>query len=358
MRRLLLTGLALSVAIQLPAQAPSTTTQDLATGIHQVNEGDLDAATMTLDSVVQRLKQEKGREKDLATAHLYLAMAHLALSQWERAKGEMREAWRNDRQLALDPQKFPPRVIQLYEETKREQRQAETATAKPAAAQAVPAQKSRSRALPILIGGGLAAGAAVGIAAAAGGGSSSTLPASVSASASPGGTAIVGVTQVTLTATAANLTTPTYSWSFGDGGSTAGQTVTHVYSAAGSFTATVTATGKEGSATGSVAVSTRGVAGVWAAEIIPNWTATLEIAQTGASVSGTWRTNQISPATEWNETLSGTLTSPRAFTVHQGGYCQTEFAGTFDTELMQMHGTMGSAMTDCGAPSTQTLVRH
>jgi len=93
MRRLLLVVLASSLTLLLPvsAQTPAPGMQDLAVGMRLVNEGDLEAALITLDSVVQHLKQQRGREKDLATAHLYLAMSHLGLSQSERARSEMRE---------------------------------------------------------------------------------------------------------------------------------------------------------------------------------------------------------------------------------------------------------------------------
>jgi hypothetical protein len=93
---------------------------ELAVGMRQVEEGDLDAAVITLDTVIQRLATVKGTEKDRATAHLYLSMAHLGLSQWERARAEMREAWRNNKELRLDPLKFPPRVLQTFEEAKQD----------------------------------------------------------------------------------------------------------------------------------------------------------------------------------------------------------------------------------------------
>src|SRR5688572_8890777 len=76
---------------------------DLGAGIRLMEEGDLDQAVIALDAVVQRLTSAKGKEKELALAHLYLGMAHLGLSQWERARAEMREAWRNDKDMKLDP---------------------------------------------------------------------------------------------------------------------------------------------------------------------------------------------------------------------------------------------------------------
>ena len=171
MRKLVLVALASSLIFQVPvsAQAPaqSQTQADLATGIRQVEEGDLEAAVITLDAVIQRLKQAKGQERDLATAHLYLSMAHLGLSQWERAKAEMREAWANNKDLTLDPKKYPPRVIQLHDDTKREARKAEAEAAKarsrpspaptPVAAAQAPSKKGGSKTTLILLGVGVAA---------------------------------------------------------------------------------------------------------------------------------------------------------------------------------------------------------
>jgi hypothetical protein len=90
-------------------------------GIRQVEEGDLEGAVITLDGVVRQLSEERKGEKEVALAHLYLGMAHLGLSQWERAKSEMREAWRNDPAMKLDAKRFPPRVMQLYSEVLSEE---------------------------------------------------------------------------------------------------------------------------------------------------------------------------------------------------------------------------------------------
>lgn len=152
MQKLLLAVLAASLAFQPPVSAqtsPPDGTQHLATGIRQVEGGDWEAAVITLEAAVQRLGQEKGRENDLATAHLYLAVSHLGMHQWERAKSEMREAWRNNRQLTLDPRRFSPRAIQLYEE----------ARPRPAAsaAKATPPKKGNRKGILLDVGVGIAA---------------------------------------------------------------------------------------------------------------------------------------------------------------------------------------------------------
>jgi hypothetical protein len=57
----------------------------------------------------------------------------------------MREAWRHDPAMVLDPTRFSARVIQLFDETRQEAER--------------PAKKGRGKALPVVLGVGAAAGA-------------------------------------------------------------------------------------------------------------------------------------------------------------------------------------------------------
>jgi hypothetical protein len=139
----------------------------LAKGITQVDEGDFSGAVITLDDVIRELSLETNHEKDLATAHLYLAIAHLGLSQWDRAKGEMREAWRSNKDMKLDPRKFVPRVLQLFEAVRAEDKLAEATpkpTPTPSPAATATAQKSAGGHTGlILVGvGGAVVGGVVG----------------------------------------------------------------------------------------------------------------------------------------------------------------------------------------------------
>ena len=102
------------------SQPASAVDQDLATGIRQVDEGDFDAAVVTLEGVVKRLVGDKTRSKELGRAYLYLAIAHLQLSQEAAAKTKFREAWKNDQALKLSPREFAPKIIQAFEQAKRE----------------------------------------------------------------------------------------------------------------------------------------------------------------------------------------------------------------------------------------------
>jgi hypothetical protein len=113
----LLPALFLSSGAYLQETTPS---DELAAGIRQFDEGDLEAAVVSLDTAVQRLRGEGSQRKDLARAHLYLAMAKLGLSQPDAARRDMGEALRADATLTLDAKLYPPRVLQLYEETRKE----------------------------------------------------------------------------------------------------------------------------------------------------------------------------------------------------------------------------------------------
>lgn len=150
----------LAAPVHVAAQAMPVSDTELKKGITQVEEGDLENAVVTLDSAIQRLSAEKGHENDVAAAHLYLAMTHLGLSQIENAKAEVRAAWRNNSQMRLDPAKFPPMLIKMYDDARQE------GDAKPAAA--------KKRGHTGLALGILGAAAAGGIVAAASGGGGAT----------------------------------------------------------------------------------------------------------------------------------------------------------------------------------------
>jgi hypothetical protein len=113
-------------------------------------------------------------------------------------------------------------------------------------------------------------------------------PPTGSFSISPSGMALVGATVVTLTATASDPggSALTYTWDFGDGQSgTTGQTVTHVYSKPGTFTAVLTIrNGAGASATVNGAVTARDLTGRWR-DTDPAWE--FDLTQSGATVSGT-----------------------------------------------------------------------
>ena len=101
------------------AQAPSAGSP-LDAGIYEVNVGDFEAAIKTLDAMVEELKAQGGQAPELSRAYLYLAIAHLGLSQEQAAKAKFIEAIKSDQALSLSPFEFPPRVIEAFEAAKDE----------------------------------------------------------------------------------------------------------------------------------------------------------------------------------------------------------------------------------------------
>ena len=66
----------LSLALAGPTQAPSTPPdRELETGVQQAQEGDFEAAILTLDGAVRRLTAAGNRPRDLSRAYMYLAIA-------------------------------------------------------------------------------------------------------------------------------------------------------------------------------------------------------------------------------------------------------------------------------------------
>jgi hypothetical protein len=116
---LLVAGLATSRQPVVVGQ-PSAAGADLEAGIRQVREGEFDLAIITLDGVVKQLSREGGRARQLARAYTYLAIAYVGLAQQEKAKAQFLEAWKADRGFVLSPKEFPPSVIELFEQAKKE----------------------------------------------------------------------------------------------------------------------------------------------------------------------------------------------------------------------------------------------
>jgi hypothetical protein len=88
----------------------------VAAGVRFVESGDLERAIATLEAALTRLPGERTSAR--AAAHLYLGMAHIGLEHGSMARLHLREAWVLRAGEALDPRRFPPRVIELYEENR------------------------------------------------------------------------------------------------------------------------------------------------------------------------------------------------------------------------------------------------
>ena len=157
-------ALVIGSAPLLPAQ---TADADLAAGIQRVDEGDYATAVITLDRAARALSGHKERTHDLAQAYLYLGIAYVGLGSETSAKARFRDALAQAGDLNLSPEKFPPKVIELFEKAREENRHLPAASPS-----AEPAAKRGSKLPLILIGVGAAA--AGGVALAAGGGQASS----------------------------------------------------------------------------------------------------------------------------------------------------------------------------------------
>jgi tetratricopeptide (TPR) repeat protein len=172
MRRL--TSLLLTLFLALPAPLARAQVQDadVRKGITQVEDGDYDGAILTLDNAARRLAADKTGTNDLAQAYLHLGIAYIGKGREAAAKAKFREAIAQIKDLTLEAEKFPPKVVDLFEaaksEAKSEAARAGGSPAPEAAPKPSPVKKGGSKAIFIL-GGVVVAG---GVAAAAGGGGS------------------------------------------------------------------------------------------------------------------------------------------------------------------------------------------
>jgi hypothetical protein len=157
-------------------QTPAAKDPEVLEGIRQVDEGDYDAAILTLDGAARRLARDPARAQEVAQAYLHLGVAYLGKGHEASARAQFREALARVKDLDLSPEKFAPKVIEAFEQARAESgRGAATAAptpppARPAAA-AVPAPaEKKGGGKGLLIGGLVVAGVGGGVAVAAGGG--------------------------------------------------------------------------------------------------------------------------------------------------------------------------------------------
>ena len=157
---------------------PAVTDAEVRRGIAFVDEGEYDSAILTLDAAVRRLVAAKGHSaSDLAEAYLYLGVAYLGKGHETSAKARFRDAVHQMREMSPSPEKFPPRVIELFEKAKEESRAETAIAASPATATVAPKAKGGSKTL--LVVGGVAVvggGAALALGGGGGGGGGAAAP--------------------------------------------------------------------------------------------------------------------------------------------------------------------------------------
>jgi hypothetical protein len=157
---------------------PAASDAEVLRGIRQVEDGDYDPAIVTLDAAARRLTGDPARARDLSQAYLYLGIAYIGKGHEAAAKAKFREAVAQIKDLTLSPDKFPPKVIDLFEAARQEARAqsapapAAAPTPAPAAAAAAPGKKGGGGKTILIVGGLAAVGGGVALAAGGGGGSS------------------------------------------------------------------------------------------------------------------------------------------------------------------------------------------
>lgn len=176
MRRAMSLAMAVVLAIVTIPLSAQSIDADVQKGIAQVDEGDYDGAILTLDNAARRLTTDKAKSNDLAQAYLYLGIAYIGKGRDAAAKAKFREAVAQIKTLSLSADKFPPKVVDLFEAAKAEETSASAAPSPIPAASGGPApatpEKKKGGSKAIFIVGGVAV--AGGVAALAGGGSSSS----------------------------------------------------------------------------------------------------------------------------------------------------------------------------------------
>jgi len=141
------------------AWGQATSDPEVAKGIQQVEAGDYEIAILTLDAATRRLAAKPTTSRELGQAYLYLGIAYVAKGHETLAKAKFQEALAQTKDLGVNPDKFPPKVLELIEQARRE-------------AAAAP-KKGLSKTALILLGAGGAAAAGIAVAASGGGASPS-----------------------------------------------------------------------------------------------------------------------------------------------------------------------------------------
>ncbi len=347
----------ISLALSLVGSPAPTVAQsappdaDLATGIRQVNEGQLNDAILTLDGLVRRLADDPEQVPVLAQGYLWLGIAYASLEQVDRAKECFVSALSRDWTLHVSPDRFPPKVSDAFAQAREEARAAGLGPKD--TGNVVAGGGLGVGAIVAIVAGVAGAGAAVAASGGGGGGDSTPAnqpPATPAITQDPPGGAITGVTVMAFGASASDPDgdAVSYGWTFADDGSTAtGPTVIHTFTTEGQHQVTVRA-----SSSASVSVQSRTISGAWTSPGYggqPWDTGVLHIQQSpDGRLAGTIGA-QIWPClpVPWTEPISGSCANPRrldyAFTRYfvcrgQAAVEGRSFEGQLDATLSTISG--------------------
>src|SRR5438128_2073278 len=122
MRRTFACGLIAALVVSAAAGRAQSVAADpeLTAGLRLVDVGDFEGAVRPVSAVVKRLQGKDGQTRELSRAELYLGIAHLGLGASQNASSAFAAALKADPGLTLSADEFPPRVIQAFEQARRE----------------------------------------------------------------------------------------------------------------------------------------------------------------------------------------------------------------------------------------------
>ncbi|MBN2371950.1 MAG: PKD domain-containing protein [Vicinamibacteria bacterium] len=332
-------GVFMSVALigaQIPVFAQGASARvDLAAGIRQVEEGDFETAIATLDRAVKALSSEKSAAKDLSRAYLYLAIANLGLSQETAAKARLVDALAADKNLSLSPDQYPPNVIRLFDEVRREAGISAAPQPTPE-----PSKKKSGSKLPLILGAAAVAGG-VGYFALKGGNSAPNA-----------GTLIIENMEIVPVASLSEVVfvaegasdpdgdSLDFYWEFGDGHEmSGGQRMVHVYETAGDYLVVVTVSDGKKDATARNTIRVKDLTGTWQIQLPssdPGFRMTVN--QQGTRLAGSY----FSPVNGNGTIEDGYLSSPRNVYVSAKipGYIPTQWRGVISASGDSVTGTV------------------
>lgn len=160
-------------------------------GIKAVEDGDYDTAIVLLDGATRRLGGDP-KSPDLPQAYLHLGIAYVGKGAEAAAKAQFREALKQIRDLTLSADRYPPKVINVFEaardEVSRDGPGGGTGSEKASATGKGPSPPAAAKSggggkkALLVVGGVAAVGAGVAVAAGGGGGGGSSTPSTGSGS--------------------------------------------------------------------------------------------------------------------------------------------------------------------------------
>jgi tetratricopeptide (TPR) repeat protein len=115
----------------------------LAAGIEAYNNSDYDKALESLHKVLEN--KEQYSSKELAECHRYIAMIHIAYVYLAKARGHFVQALEYDPQLGFDESLTSPKILQTFEDAKKEFENKDEEPAPVAVTEPPPVQKANSK---------------------------------------------------------------------------------------------------------------------------------------------------------------------------------------------------------------------